>query len=1373
MNKKKVIGLILLLLVVSSGLFVYNNQIRPTKIALVHYQDNAVAGMAKAAENSFIEIKHIDIEELEKIKNFDFILISGMGLRIDEDQRNFINEIAQSGKPLYVSSATNPENKINSLNEEQTQEVEAYLSNGGKDNYKELFNYIRRNIDRKTLFSHPIVKAFSINKEVFFYPNQKQTFSDFSQYEKFGTEKGYLKENRPKIAVLSGISSPFDGNSEQIDALFESLNKKDLNVYLFAGTKNRLEMLEQIQPDAVVYFPHGRVLMADSEQTVQWLQKRNIPLFTPLSVQLEYNKWMGNKQGMTGGFMNQTVVIPELDGAKMPYVYFAPQQDKDGLYPYKVIPERLTTFVESIEKHIRLKRADNADKKIAVYYFKGPGNQSLVAANMEVVPSLYNLLLRLKSEGYTIKNLPDNLDSFTKLIANQGSIFEPYAKGEINNYLQNGNPELIQKEVYEKWCSEQLPEKLYDNVVETYGEAPGDYFTVHKDNKDYIAVSRIDLGNVVLLAQPLSGLGDDTFALVHGSSDTPPHTYIASYLWVQKGFQADALIHFGTHGSLEFINGKAVALSSQDWPDRLTGNLPHYYVYTIANVGEAMMTKRRTYATTITHLTQPFLETQTRGEYKMLLDKMKQYHTGNNSEKTAKEIKDITLKMGIHRDLRLDSLSSIPYTSDQIEAIERFAEEIASSKMTGSLYVMGEPYPPEKNESTVVAMATDPLAFSLAFLDKQKGKISDKQLYNNVFFNQQYKYPSQTLVQNILKGKTQVDEELIRSVSGISTTDLANAKAFKAANSVKMPSLPFRKPDSGKKPEPAKEYTEDEKAFYEAVLQVEHTLNNILLYKKYLEESPKRELDALVNALNGGYTLPSPGGDPVANPNTLPTGRNLYAVNVEATPTVEAWDKGVKLAKDFIEDYQKRNKGEFPKRVNMTLWSSSFIETNGAPFAQILYLLGVEPVRDAFDRVTELRLIPSEQLGRPRVDVVVQTSGQLRDLAASRLFLVNKAISMAAQAEDIAFENNISNETRIAEKTLIEKGFSPVEAKKLSKNRIFGGINGNYSAGITSLVQKSDKWTSESQVAETYINNMGASYNDEKDWGNHYKEVLEVMLNNTDAVIHNRQSNTWGPLSLDHVYEFMGGINLAIHHVSGKDPDAYFSDYRNRHQPKIQELKESIGIESRTTIFNPAYIKEQMKGSAGNAAMFEETFKNIFGWSVMKNEVIDQQMWNRMYDIYIEDRYNLGIVDYFESENPYALEEMTAVMLESARKGFWKPTKQQLQTTANIHVDLVARYGLSGTGKTTENKLLHQEIIKNISAESAEQYKQQIALTTTGSSQINGDKTVVLQKDQQAQSSNRQTGSSSAEKPIYQWWILSGVAVVLFVVVLVRRKNKK
>ena len=655
------------------------------------------------------------------------------------------------------------------------------------------------------------------------------------------------------------------------------------------------------------------------------------------------------------------------------------------------------------------------------------------------------------------------------------------------------------------------------------------------------------------------------------------------------------------------------------------------------------------------------------------------------------------------------------------------------------------PYEPARITSSVYAMSTDPIAYSLYAIDKALGRADNTIAKHNVRFTQRYLTPAKALVGKLLANPAYATDGIVCATAHITPQQLSKARLVhkeitapkdmmammmggmsKGKSSMKsMPDMvkgnmsksmgkrPGMKDrmsnvkdgnskNMGRMPKMMKggmpqkpSYNKRDKDFAFAVVELERTIRNVSLYKKNLLSSPQMELNSLINAMNGGYTAPSPGGDPIANPNTLPTGCNLYGINAEATPSESAWEKGKDLAENTIEIYKRRHHDSIPRKVSYTLWSGEFIETEGATIAQVLYMLGVEPIRDSFGRVSDLKLIPSAELGRPRIDVVVQTSGQLRDLAASRLFLINRAVEMAAAAKDDKFENQVSEGVKETERVLTDKGVSPKEARELASRRVFGGMNGNYGTGIQAMVMSSDRWEKRSEIADTYLNNMGAFYGDTKHWEQFKEYAFEAALTRTDVVVQPRQSNTWGALSLDHVYEFMGGLNLAVRKVTGKEPDAYLSDYRNRQNMKMQEVKEAIGIESRTTIFNPTYIKEHMKGGASSADGFAAIVQNTFGWEVMKPAAIDNELWNEIYNVYIKDKFNLGINKFFEEKNPAAIEEITAVMLESARKGMWKASHQQVEALAKRHVELVNKYKPSCSGFVCDNAKLRQFIVDN------------------------------------------------------------------------------
>lgn len=1416
-KNKNIFYLLAVIAILVAGYVAYARLAAPTRVALLNFQSFQTTSIILANDNKSVRYNELAADNIGSIGKYDCVIAFGMGLKLTAEQREQLQKAADKGTPVLVFSPTNPENNINNLDSVRNETLQSYLSNGNKKNYRNMARYIRREIDGKTLFVDKAEAPVESADNVYYDLDEEVSFATLSEYENYLKEKGFFRPNAPKVAIVGGINDPFSGNRANIDSMIVSFRRSGVNIYPVASFMKRLDFLEEIQPDAVIYLAHGRMIPGRADAAAQWLQKRNIPLFAPLNMLLSQKEWEENRMGMFGGFLSQSIVMPEIDGGIYPYVITVQERNEDGLSVFKTVPERLEKFTKIVNGFISLKKKSNADKKIAIFYFKGPGQSSLAAQGLETPQSLYNVLKRLKTEGYKVDNLPADERSFEKILMSQGAVFSTYAEGAFSDYLKNGNPLLVEKSQYETWANQSMPADLYQQVTDLYGDALGSYMNVNRNGKSYVAVARVQFGNIALLPQPMAGLGNDSFAIIHGAKSPPPHTYIAPYLWAQHGFGADAMLHFGTHGSLEFTPQKQVALCDYDWSDVLVGTVPHFYYYTIGNIGESVMAKRRSYATTVSYLTPSFSETKTRTQYKAFTDAVNSYYKADAGVKNnaSLRIKKIAVEMGLHRELRLDSTLSKPYSEEEIERLENFAEEIANEKMTGTFYTTGVPYSSDKINSTVMAMSADPIAYSLAALDREQGKVTEKQLKNNTYFTGKYLVPAKQIVAQLLSGKSQPDSLFVARIAGIAPHEIAEAKNIltpprrgmtammaamaegkSPANGGKKGGHPSWIPKIGKRPEHTKEhpkqegnkkekedspqmpamkeatvktYTAEQKKRARAITEIERTVTNVTAYKKALEESPEMELHGFINALAGGYIAPSSGGDAVANPSAVPTGKNLYSVNAEATPSEAAWDKGVMLVNATIEQYRKQHNGEYPRKVSYTFWSSEFIESEGATIAQVLYMLGVEPVRDAFGRVSDLQLIPSEQLGRPRIDVVVQTSGQFRDIAASRLALISRAVEMAAKANDGKTTNYVNESTVETERQLVEQGLSPKSARELSVKRVFGGVNGMYGTGIQEMITSSDKWEDEKEIAEVYLNNMGAAYSDDKSWGEFDKGLLRAVLHNTDVLVQPRQSNTWGALSLDHVYEFMGGMNLTIRNVTGKDPDAYFADYRNRNNVRMQDLKEAIGVEARSTVFNPEFVKELVKGGSSSAGRIEELVTNTFGWNVSRPEAIDNEMWDKFYQVYVKDEFGLNVQQFFERENPASLQEITAIMLETARKGMWKASEQQLKDIAELHTELTKKYGATGKGFSSGNKKLQDFASQKVDAQTATEYKKALKQMEQSADASSDSKDgMVLKKDELSK-------QQETNKNVLNGALVIAIVAATFITILIfirkRRKN--
>jgi cobaltochelatase CobN len=752
--KKKLLLALCLLLVLGGGGYGYQKYASPTRIAMVNFEDFQVARVFKAKQNRFIQVDTVPLAELERVAGYDAVILFGRGLNLEPEQLEFLKAEGVRGLKLFMESPTNPNIDVTNLRGQDLDYIGDYLRYGGTLNYRSLLNYVRREFDGKRLFVDPVKTPVAISQDLVFHLEEEALFESVEAFQAYAAQRGIHKPGQPNIALITSVPGPFNSNRDHVDALIESLADKGLNVYPMAALNKRLAFLQAIDPAAVVFMPHGRITLNDADEAIAWLRDQNVPLFGPVSVFQNHDEWLDDQQGMAGALMTMSVVLPEFDGTITPYAIAAKYPDEFGYQIFKPIPERMEKFTRLVRHWVKLKVLPNAEKRLAIYYYKGPGKNAMVAGGLEVAPSLYNTLKVLRDQGWKVSGLPDTLAQFETLVARSGLVMGPYAKGDIAAFLENGEPALVSATEYDRWCTEELNPAMCQAVTDRYGVTPGDYMTQYVEGEGHIAVARIEFGNVVILPQPLPGVGENTFALVHGARTAPPHPYVASYLWTRKAFQPDAIMHFGTHGSLEFTPWKQVALSDLDWADALVGGMAHFYIYTINNVGEAIMAKRRSYATILSHLTEPFMEAGLHDDMKELGDKLFKYHqleAGSVKGSYARSIRELALAKDIPRQLGLPGAEA-EWGEEEYFALSNYVETLSNEKVNSGLYTLNEVYEPAEIETTTKLIATDPLAFSLSRLDEIKGAVSREQLDDEIYFDVHYRQPARTRVERVLAG---------------------------------------------------------------------------------------------------------------------------------------------------------------------------------------------------------------------------------------------------------------------------------------------------------------------------------------------------------------------------------------------------------------------------------------------------------------------------------------------------------------------------------------------------------------------------------------------------------------------------------------------
>ncbi|MBE6355870.1 MAG: cobaltochelatase subunit CobN [Lentisphaerae bacterium] len=1262
-----------------------------TRIYLVNYPEYILAPLLDQELNPALDIRYLAWNDKSgaELRDADCVIFFGMGLNFTEAQQKLL---AGLPCPVYTTSATRQETALASaLSAEQKEMLDKYLRFGGKENFRRMLDYIRFELDGKRIFAPEPLAPEKMEHKPFFHIDSKNSFKTVEEYFTFYRQQGFHQDGCPQICILGG------NGGGSLGELIGALEKEQCNVIAVSGLWPGREVMEKIAPDLVIYQPHGRL----GDEAVEFLKEKNIPLFCPLKVNQNYEEFLKDQRGMTGGMLSQSITMPELDGGIVPFVLSALYKNSRGLMEFRMIPDRLARFVKMVRKTAALKRKNNADKKIALIYYGSIGKES-ATAGLGTSQSILNILHRLQKEGYNTGVLPESVEALDKEIKENSAIF-----GKIGGTKQL-TPKHIQTVIitpdeYSSWVKKSMPDDLYSTVVERYGDFPGKMFRTKENN---MAIGCIRFGNVILMPQSLPGEGADENKLIHGVKTSPPHTYIATYLYLRHGFKADALMHVGTHGSLEFTPWKQAALSSYDWPDVLIGEIPHYYLYIINNIGEAQIAKRRSYATMISHLTPPFMNSDSYGAVALLQEKLHHYATAENAKLKSgygKAIIELAMQENIHKDLKLsEKLQQGVLTEDDLLKIQEYLHEINDAKVNRGVYVVGRPYSDAQADETAILMNVDVLAGELFDRDVKAGKVTPEKREDKIFFRNNYVVRAKEYAAEVLAAPEKF-KRLAPPEKPAHPGKKMSADAGEMQKMMQSGKLPDGRPIPPQmlqamqmmKVRPGREKAPEKRLSPEEVL---------LKSRQDLLDSSAAELDSIVNAFAGGYIYATAGGDPILNPGTVPTGKNLYGIDPERTPTKESFEVGKQLAEELIRQRLKST-GKYPQKVAFSLWGGEFIRTQGVNIGEIFYLLGVEPVWDSRGRVRDVRLIPAGELKRPRIDVVIQTSGQFRGAATSRMKLIDKAVMLAAADPEGEFGNFVRHGSLEITNALIAQGMSPQSAKELSNARIFGGVNGNFGTGAMGAAQDTGKWEDTKGIAELYLNNMSAVYT-EGHWGEHKPEMFRAAVKNTDSVVQSRSSNSWGALSLDHVYEFTGGMSLAARHVNGKDPEAYFNDLRTAGKAKVQTAGEAAMVEARSTVLNPKYIREMMKEGAPASGQFAEIMRNTLGWEIMKPDMLDDHLWQEYKEVYVDDKLQLGTQDFFEQNNPAVLHEMTGIMLESVRKGFWKADPETVEDIARNHAELMRKFDLP----PVDNAKLQEMIKKSLKdPELRKSFEQQIA----------------------------------------------------------------
>ena len=885
--------------------------------------------------------------------------------------------------------------------------------------------------------------------------------------------------------------------------------------------------------------------------------------------------WAENPSGLNPVESTIMISIPELDGAIAPSV-FGGRSNGSGeackgcerRCTFEAAPlsprmhtcaERAEMLASRVANLVRLRRSARADRKLAIVLFNFPPNAGAVgtAAYLSVFASLFNTLKSLSASGYDVE-VPETLDALKARLlegnaARYGTDANVHARIPTEDHIRR--------------------ERHLAAIEQQWGPAPGRKLT---DGRSLFVLGA-QFGKVFVGLQPGFGYEGDPMRLLFERGFAPTHAFSAFYRYLREDFGAHAVLHFGTHGALEFMPGKQAGLSGACWPDRLIGDAPNFYLYAANNPSEGAVAKRRSSATLISYLTPPVTQS---GLYKDLIDLKSAIQRWRALPPDQAEERARVLSFVREQAVALD----LPHLSDAeddegfVGKLSEKVLEIETSLIPSGLHTLGEALSDEERADLLSAMASS------------------------------WDGPELT-------------GAAVASIAG----GAGAAAALKA---------------SGRKATP------------DALARVETLVEANRLLKI------DHELPAVVHALDGGYIRPAPGGDLIRTADVLPTGRNLHGFDPFLLPSAYAVRDGARQAEIILERH-RADGGAFPETIAMVLWGSDNLKSEGAPIAQALTLMGAAPRFDSFGRLCGARLLPLEQLGRPRVDLLMTLSGIFRDLLALQTKMLAEAAYLAASADEPLEMNFIRKH---ALQMQAETGCD-LETAAL---RVFSNAEGAYGSNVNQLIDSST-WTSEDELADAYQARKCFAYGVS---GQPVKQpaVLKAILNKVDFAYQNVESVELGVTSVDQYVDTLGGISRAVRRSRGVETPVYIGDQTNG-EAKVRTLAEQVSLETRTRMLNPKWFEGLLKHGYEGVRQIEAHVTNTLGWSATTGQV-DPWIYQKISETYVLDA---DMRARMAELNTVATSRMAKRLLEASDRNYWTPDAATLRALRQADDELEDR----------------------------------------------------------------------------------------------------
>jgi len=1088
------------------------------------------------------------------------------------------------------------------------------------------------------------------------HPLAPQVFEDSTEYNTWYDKVhaplvGINPKTAPTVGVILQKSHINTKDECHYTSLIQELEARGCRVIcLYSGGLDFSGPVEDyftkgaVVPDSIINLTGfalvGGPASQDHDKAVETLAKLNRPYLcaVPLVFQ-SFEEWKASELGLHPIQVALQVSLPEIDGAIEPIIYGGRDAVTGRTVP---LPDRINMLADRAIKWANLRIKKNAEKKLAISIFSFPPDKGNVgtAAYLDVFSSIFSVGNELRRQGYNLGNWPSSQEGLMDMILEdkEAKVGSPYLNVEYRMTTKEyGELTPYSKELEENW-----------------GKPPGQ---LNSDGANLLVYGK-RFGNVFIGVQPSFGYEGDPMRLLFSKSASPHHGFAAYHTYLEKVFKADAVLHFGTHGSLEFMPGKQVGMAGTCYPDRLIASLPNLYYYAANNPSEATIAKRRSYAATISYLTPP---AENAGLYKGLkeLGELVSSYKGlrENEARGPSIVNSIISSARVcNLDKDIDDLPtededakgmSLEKRDEIVGAVYRRLMEIESRLLPCGLHTVGVPPTAEESIATLVNIASidrpeDGIESLPRMIAQSKGRNIEEVYRNNnngvledVSFNQEITAAVRAATRSLV----------MRSTNSVGRVEAVSPMA--GLMDKMGGGTPWRK--------------ELLKAGFDVPDDKLATLFNYLEFCLQ-QVVADNELGALTDALEGKFIPPGPGGDPIRNPDVLPTGKNMHALDPQSIPTSAAVDCAGVVTERLLERLKQDSpEGKYPESIAFTLWGTDNIKTYGESLAQVMWLVGVRPVPDSLGRVNKLELIPLEELGRPRIDVVVSCSGVFRDLFINQMNLLDRAVKMAAEADEPLDQNFVRAH---AMDQAEELGISMRDAA----TRVFSNAAGSYSANV-GLAIENGGWEGEQQLQEQFISRKGFAFNaDKPGMMEQAGDVFKSSLSKVDCTFQNLDSSEISLTDVSHYFDSDPTKVVAGLRTDGKKPMSMIADTTTANA-QVRSLGETVRLDARTKLLNPKFYEGMLASGYEGTREITKRLRNTMGWSATAGEV-DNFIYEDANDVFIADE---EMRQRLMNTNPNAFRDMIATFLEANGRGYWDTSEENLDRLRELYQDVEDR----------------------------------------------------------------------------------------------------